>query len=329
MYSFAIIGAGPAGCIALASLPDSVLNKQVLVLDSGCVGGDLARQYGCVLANLTAAEMTRHFQTVPRWSQTPLEVLAKYAPDTCPPLADVCQQLRVLMTPLLAKVTLRTLEVQRIQREDGWVLTTSAGPLKAKKVLLCTGATPKQLDLPLANIPLDVALCEERLKGFVTSGQRVVVFGTAHSGTLVLRNLRNLGCQTTAVYKGPNAFTWARDGDPNGVKQESAVIADEIVGGVWGPLSPALLSAEEMGSVLRACMEAEAVVYAIGFQTRTPPVCGTDGIPLPLHHDIETGKIAEGLWGFGIGFPSGVGRDVGFAAFASHLQVNLQPLLKD
>ena len=76
MYSIAIVGMGPAGCITLASLPDSMLTKQILILDSGCVGGDLARQYGCVLANLTAAEMIRHLQMVPRWAQEPMEVLA-------------------------------------------------------------------------------------------------------------------------------------------------------------------------------------------------------------------------------------------------------------
>jgi hypothetical protein len=324
---FVVVGAGPAGCILLASLPDEALTKDVVVVESGCVGGDLARYYGGVLANLTTAEMIRQIQLVPRWATTPMTCLASYAPDACPPLSEVCRQLRILMIPLFAKITMRTAEVRQVEKVgERWRVDTSTGPLWAQKVALCVGAVPKQLDLPLSNIPLEVALHEERLRGFVQPGQRVVVFGTAHSGTLVLRNLQRVGCKGVGIYRGDKAFSWARDGDPNGIKQESAVIADEIMGGIWGPLTPSLLSSAEVGGVIRACMEAEAVVYAIGFQTRGVPVL-VEGTPLPLMHDSDTGKIAEGLWGFGIGFPSGVGRDVGFGAFATHIQANVEGLM--
>jgi threonine dehydrogenase-like Zn-dependent dehydrogenase len=202
---------------------------------------------------------------------------------------------------------------------------------------MCTGATTIQLDIPKSNIPLDVALCGDKLRSFVRPTDRVVVFGTAHSGTLIMRNLKNVGCtNVTAVYKNEKPVSWARDGDTEGIKQESASIADEIVAGAWGPYTPSLVRLDTATcGFLRSLMEADHVIYGIGFQTRAPVLVDAAGAKIdPATYSAENGKLRDGLWGFGIGFPSKYttpgGRqasDVGFGPFAAHILKSLPAIL--
>ena len=151
--------------------------------------------------------------------------------------------------------------------------------------------------------------------------EQVVVFGTAHSGTLVLKALRNVGVQRiVAVYRGASPFRFARDGDTEGIKQESAAIADEILAGGWADVLT-LVPTSDVGGVQRALLGADAVVYSIGFRPSLSfPVLDEGG------GRIEPAAIGAcrvpGLFGFGIGFPSFYTApngtqypDVGFAGF--------------
>lgn len=316
-----VVGLGPAGCIFLACLPPEKLHSGIVAIDQGCIGGDLARLYGNVVANLTRTEMEAAFRKVPAWTSCEFQHIQKYEANQCPLLADVCLQLRENMAPILAKITVRFADVELLQKEDVWKIHLHKEVLTTNKLILCTGAIPTQMDLPKSIIPLEVALSVSDLRHFVHPKQRIVVFGTAHSGTLIMRNLKDCGCQhVVALYKGEKAFRWRRDGDPEGIKQESAAIADEIVTGAWGPLTPRLVPVSDMGSMLRELMLADHVVYAMGFESRYPRVQGA-----VLEHNVETGSLGEGIWGFGIGFPSryptptGTAPDVGFAAFADHI----------
>jgi hypothetical protein len=334
-----VVGLGPAGCIFLASLPSAALTPNTVVYDSGCIGGDLARLYGCVTANLTCAEIVGMLRMVSAWKDADMAYLTdRYAPDKCPMLSDACAMIRQLVAPILAKVTVRTVHVHEIkQLGDGWFVSTGNGTETFGKVVLCTGASPIQLDIPKSNIPLDIALCEEKLRSFVRPTDRVVVFGTAHSGTLVLRNLKNVGVSNvTAVHKNEKPFSWARDGDTEGIKQESAVIADEIVGGAWGPMTPSLVRLDTATcGFLRSILECDHVIYGIGFQTRAPVILDSVGAKIDVAtYNVESAQLRDGLWGFGIGFPSKyttpTGRqasDVGFGPFAAHIAKCLPAIL--
>jgi hypothetical protein len=338
--SMAVIGLGPAGCIFLASLPPEFLTPSLVVFNSGCIGGDLARHYGCVLANLTCREIENALRTVPTWKTADMTTLtSKYAPDSCPLLSDACKMIRQLTIPILSKITLQNAHVKEIHKfGDCWELRTEAGEKQIfKKVILCTGAVPKQMDIPKPHIPLDVGLCEGFLRSFVEPTARITVFGTAHSGTLILRNLKNIGCKNvTAIYRGKNPFRFARDGDTEGIKQESAVIADEILSGAWGSLTPAMVNADDIQAVLRKSIECDYVVYAIGFQSKFPTIYLEHSIKVNAgnNYDNKTGKIIEGIWGFGIGFPSTyvtpqgtVASDVGFGPFAAHINSCMPAIL--
>ncbi len=338
MPELAVVGLGPAGCIFLACLPPEKLSPEIFAYEAACVGGDLSRLYGDVVANLTCAEMRSAMQKVPAWRDQKFSFLEKYRDEECPPLSEICKQMRQLIQPILKKITLRMCCVQKIQQTTGgWnVFSDSEGaePEEFYRVVLCTGASPKQLNFPKSVIPLEVALSPDRLKKFVDPADAVVVFGTSHSGTLALRNLRDAGCtKLTAVYGGKAPFVWARDGDPDGLKQDSAAVADAIVSGVWGSATPALVQLSECDRLFNRTCEAIHMVYAIGFRCRAPPVFGLDGREINMSgYDAATGIIAPGLWGFGIGFPSFYTKpsgaksvDVGFGPFADHILSCLAP----
>jgi glycine/D-amino acid oxidase-like deaminating enzyme len=273
---------------------------------------------------------------VPAWSAVPLPFLESVEPDKCPLLSDVCAQLRDLVQPLLQRVSMHTGTVQEIRQElDGWTLRTAETSYKVRKLILCTGADPRTLNLPKPSIPLDVALCPEKLRSFVRPESRIVVFGTSHSGTLVLRNLRAAGCRNVkAIYRDAQPFRWLRDGDTEGLKQESAAIADEIVGNAWGDQTPILISLSDTSPMLRAAMEADAVIYAMGFQRRVPRIVGLSGTELQPLHDPKTAQIFPACWGFGIGFPgvyttpSGTqAPDVGFVGFIEQIRACMPAIL--
>ncbi len=327
-----VIGLGPAGCLFLASLPPEKLGSQILAIESGCIGGDLARLYGNVVANLTRTEMESAFRKIPQWSSiSEFKYFSNYQDTQCPLLSDVCKQLRELMTPILAKITVKFGSVGKLEKvEQGWRIHTKTESIQTRKVILCTGANPVQMDLPKSVIPLEIALHKQNLANFISPDNSIVVFGTAHSGTLILRNLREIGCKkVSAIYKCDKPFRWAREGDTEGIKQDSAAIADEIVAGVWGALTPTLISLSDTGTMIRRVLEADYVVYAIGFESRHPTI---DGCALSVNS--ETGNLAPGLWGFGIGFPSFYttpngkkAHDVGFGPFADHILQCLSAIL--
>lgn len=341
MYEFGVIGLGPAGCLFLACLPDEVLGR-VAVFDSGCVGGDLSKLYGNVRANLTCSKLAGALQAVPRWATARLEVFERYAPDACPRLADLCEQLRELMKPVLARGTLHSQHVDSMRREPaGWVVE-AGGTVRVAKVVVCTGGDPRRLGYTKPVIPLEIGLDRAALASYIRPSDRVVVFGTAHSGTLVLRNLRDVGCRgTVAVHRGV-PFRWATPHTPEcpchllggtgchdseGLKQESAAIAAAIVRGEWTEGGVSLVPLEDSEAVAKALEEADYVVYSVGFQARVPSMVGLGGETVDVtKYNVGTGLIAPGAWGFGMAFPAmykkpqgGIAPDVGLPGFVGHI----------
>ena len=344
MFEFGVVGLGIAGCVFLASLPDDCL-RRTIVFESGCVGGDLARRYGSVVANLTCAQLMNAIHAVPRWKDARLTVLEAQDPNTCPRLSELCRQLNELMRGLVSQVVLHSQHITSLcQIPGGWRLETAeGGAFQVVKAVICTGGEPRQLDYPKPAIPLEVALDAAALASYIRPTDRVVVFGTAHSGTLILRNLRAIGCMDiVGVYRDVPAFRWARSHTPEcpchliggtgchdseGVKQESAMIADAIVRGEWPEVRILRAEGEEF---VRAVMAAEYVVYATGFRARIPVVKGMGGDVLDIRHDPETGLLAPGLWGFGLAFPGqyerpqgGTAPDIGLPGFVAQIQACL------
>ena len=328
VFTHAVVGLGPSGIFTLACLPKQFLATTV-VIEPAAVGGTLSSHYGSVVANIPKSEILGAFRKIPNWSAFPM--LEKYGNDECPLLADVCRQMRALIADDLALVTHRTKRMTALQVSPaGWRIELDGEVLEAQKVFLCVGAEPKTLDLPVSHIPLHIALNKSLLEHYVSSIDKIVVIGTSHSGTLILKNLKTIGCsRSIALYKGQKPFRYARDGDTEGIKQEAATIADEIVAGKWGAYTPKLVSCDDFSAAYRAISDATHVIYAIGFEKpamRYKTLHGEDKCLKfrPATNDFED---VRNLWGIGIGFPSLYtapnGKqypDVGFGGFIDVIQ---------
>ena len=334
----AIIGLGPAGIFALALMPDAVL-KDVVVFEPAAIGGDLATKYAAVVANIPKSAIIAALRSVPRWESTVFPFLDSYADDVCPPLGVVAKQLRTLVTPLLREIVFQASKVIQITANSAnYTIKTSTNQLfEVQKIIVCTGAEPRSMNLPLPTIPLHVALTPALLCAHVGSHDSVVVFGTAHSGTLVLKNLKEAGVHNiTAVYKGTTPFVYARDGESEGIKQESAAIADEIKAGTWASQTPALLSYGDFATVYRAVHASTAVVYACGFNKGVLELQHTDGTTVQYAHDGSRFiNGPPGVFGFGLGFPSlytgNDGKqypDIGFGGFIAAIKSELTAILQ-
>jgi len=297
-----------------------------IVIEKNGVGGDLFT-YGSVKANITTEMIIRAFHSVPRWRRTPLPYLEKYESAECPLLSDVAKQLVDLSQGLLKRAKLYTEEMKKLCRQaDGTftIFTTKAEHI-VSKVVICTGAIPKELKLKILKIPLHVALNVDNLPP-PSANDKVVVFGTSHSGTLVLKNLKDKGYKgTIAIYRN-SPFVYARDGAPNGVKQESEKIADEILANSWGAATPQLIHSDSYSDVFQALQQATAVVYATGFERRPVTFINAEGNIEPLTFNTETSDFGNcaNLFGFGIGFP---GADTNFQGFITSILAALSRIL--
>jgi cation diffusion facilitator CzcD-associated flavoprotein CzcO len=333
MYKIAIVGLGPAGIFTLALLPSEIL-ASTIIFEKSAIGGDLATQYSAVSANIPKSAIIDAFRSIPRWANAAFPFLDKYNDDDCPLLGDCVRQLRALIAPDVARAVLHITQItDYIHQSNGsWQLVSPIGLFETQKLVLCTGANPKTLDLPKPIIPLHIALNPKLLQDFVLPTDRIVVLGTAHSGTLVLNNLRTAGVKSlTAMYKGTTPFLYARDGHSEGIKQESATIADSIVADGWAKT----ISLYDFASTHRALMEADSIVYAIGFERPALTYIADDGTRKPLLHNNTTAEFnVANVYGFGIGFPMPYtgpdGKqypDVGFGGFILAIKAALPAIL--
>ena len=335
-FRYAILGMGPAGIFMLASLPETLL-QETLVIEKNCIGGELASSYGSIKANGTKQIIVTAFQKIPRWASKPIRCLEEYADEECPRLSDVTRQMREWIMPDIQRTHFHTTTVLRLrQTGTGWRIECEHDMFEAQNVIVSTGSLPKTMNLPKATIPLPIALQKATLEQQVSKSDKVVVFGTAHSGTLVLKNLYDIGCTgVVAVYRGRAPFLYARDGVPGGIKEESARIADAIVGNQWETQTPRMLQYEDFAKVYRAVEKADIVIYAIGFEKTKIEYVDISGIQQTLDHDWETGRFRNisNIWGFGIAFPSHLLRnpsfpDIGCDGFITAIQTALPSILQ-
>ena len=202
--------------------------------------------------------------------------------------------------------------------------------ITAKRLILATGSEPKALDLPIPSIPLENALDINRLKHYIKPGTKALVFGTLHSGTIAIRNLVACGAEVTALYKSAQPFYWDRDGAYDGIKEEAAQIADDIVS---GKLPVNLVQTHDTSKVIRSSANADWVVYAIGFEPRNTLKVSVDEVSRSaLNYNNHTGALeVPAAWGFGIAYPNsapdGVHFDVSVAAFLEHMKPQISAIL--
>lgn len=324
MKRICIVGGGAAALLLLLQLEKHNVDPSwVTLIDPTHTGGDLAKKWFHVRSNTTWRQI---FEAVPSRNSF-AKPWSDLQPDAPIPLHLVIGYLRECVKDYVSKILLRTDTVSSVTLENSlWTLTLAHAkkPLQADLVFFCQGSEPKSLDLPFPSIPLDIALDPRRLSDFVKQGQHVLVFGTAHSGPLVVKNLVDLGAKVTNFYATEQPFYFDREGHYDGVKQDAAVLADEILQNKFPNVT--LESVHDMSAIIRASKSAEVCVYACGFEPRVLN-------PEWKLYDGATGRI-EGTstaWGFGIAYPNrapdGIHWDVSVPAFQKHIQAQMPDIL--
>ena len=110
------------------------------------------------------------------------------------------------------------------------------------------------------------------------------MFGTAHSGTILLKHLHELNIPTVAVYNTETPFLFHRDGHYDGIKEGSEQIADAILRGEYPRCK--LLSWSEPLELYKVLQKTTKVIYSIGFAPETIGSCST-------HYDPQTARVGE------------------------------------
>jgi hypothetical protein len=331
-----IIGAGAAGLLLVLLLQTHIASEQITIIDPHFDGGDLVRKWSNVVSNTPLKAAINAFKTfaptatLPPWvldldqeQPTSLATLGRFIRET----VDITAVNRIQGTVTDANYINGAWQIQYISASSTRLHT-------ADTLLLATGGEPKQMDLPIPSIPLEVALDSNRLKSYILPGQNIVIFGTSHSGILVIKNVLDYPVKSlVAVYKGAKPFIWARDGEYDGLKLEAAVLADSYVA-TTAPVKLSLVTLSDFTGIIKATHKADWVIYATGFNQRFTFPVRDKSVPInTLNYETTTGKIHRltNAWGFGLSHPSqapdGMHFDVGIFSFMEHISKQIPSIL--
>jgi len=302
VYRFGIIGFGIAGQIlTLELLKNSVPPSDICIYDETFMGGSLTTHYGTVLSNTPWWKTRKALEEYPLWNDEVLkETDTLYEKDSCMPVRDIarsCLEVAKKASTSVAKQVTRVTEIKQLDSGDLEVHHTF-GISICKQLFLTHGSEPKLLNIPHTHIPLSIALDKEQLKHQVDPQKdTVTVFGTSHSGTILLKHLHELGISTNAVYKGSKPFIFARDGEYDGIKEGSEVIADTILKGSYTSLT--LIPWSDPLELHKALLKTTKCIVSIGFKPiRIQGITSTT-------YDSSTAELhaMKNVYGFGIAYP--------------------------
>lgn len=307
-YSWAVIGAGPAGIAAVGRLLDhGIPGPEITWIDPEFGAGDLGAKWRAVPSNTQVGLFLDYLNASASFGfgQAPRFELSTIDPEqTCPlrvvadPLVWVSRQLCDQVTPV------RTTAKELWLADRHWTVHTDHGEIAAKNVILAVGSVPKKLSYPgLEEIPIETALDPAKLERVALDGARVAVFGSSHSAMIALPNLLSTPVQrVTNFYRSPLKYAvYLQDWilfDDTGLKGQAARWARENIDGTYPQrLDRCLVTGPEFGERLQQCSH---VVYTVGFERRRLPLTPQWG---PLNYDASNGILAPGLFGIGIAFP--------------------------
>jgi len=329
--SVAIIGCGASGSLCLLELARKGRDlSTITVIDPYFDGGDLGRRWGAVKSNTKWQQIVDSLSQYPSAAAPIAELGKAYGPEDICLLSDLANLLQQAVRPLLQSVNLHVDTCKKLKKtEAGCSIDLVAGgevPETFGRVFLCQGGVEKQLDYGKPVIPLDIALDPVRLRRLIRPGQTVTVVGLSHSGTLVLRNLNDLGISLQGVYDTEKPFYFARDGCYDGIKEEAATIADMIVAKT---LPVKLVSTKDMKNLVKVLTKTDWIVLSIGFTARSLPITAVDGTQLNEVDYSPTTALVAGqpdLYGFGLSYP-GVSeiegkayKDISIPSFVQQIQ---------
>ncbi len=327
-YDICMVGYGIATLSTLLILSNQTKPLKIIIFDPYFDGGNLRRRYGNVRSNTTWRQFIDAIS--PYCSDENLR--RKFNLDEGTSLEDlvnsflkVCQQ-KIQNLPILRCEVVKTINEDSLSGQ--WIINNTVA---SKTVLLNYGAHPKTLNYAKPTLQLDAILNGNQLP--CKRGDKVVIFGTLHSGVLCINRLLHDGVNIIAVHKGSEPFIYERDGAYDGLKRESAQIADNI-----RHSAIQFISLNDQEAVNRQLETCNWVLYACGFvrASENISVIGSDNRIINItNYDSETGRIAgkSSLYGFGIAYPNSnmvdgtKYYDVSLPAFMKHIQKNINSIL--
>ena len=335
-----IIGAGISGILLILLLAEtSVALNSICIIDPYFDGGDLFRTWPSVMSNTPWSATLNNMKTylpsiqIPKWAldlpldkPTPVYMIAKLIRECAKPVLErvVCIQ------GLVESVNWSTNDLSwniSIRKENMNEILSSKG------LCFTQGSVPKGLDISIPSIPLEIALDSNRLAKYIEPDNKVLVFGTRHSGIHVIKNLIDNNVKSViGIYKDSTPFIFARDGEYDGIKLDGAIIADDILLGKYPNVQ--MISTSKLSSILREVRTADWAVFAIGFESRNTIRVSVDSVPVLKWYEYDiTGKLLNcpSSWGFGLAYPSqapdGIHWDVGVSPFLEHIHRQISSIL--
>ncbi len=315
-YEWTVIGAGPAGIAAIASLLDHGINKNNLLwIDTEFSVGRIGKFYDSVPSNSPAEYFLKFIAGSPSFADcsfgTSLDKLNSLPRLCWAQLKHITNPLQHITRHLRKKISSIEGIVTAIQQTPiGWKMDTKLGAFHTHNLILATGSKPKKLfpSVPEPiHLPLDYALDRSWLKKNISPDDTIAVFGSSHSAVLVMRHLWLLGVKAIInFYRAPFIYSHYKD---ETAKPDELIhpyeglkgVAAEWASTILEPYPPANLvrvvsTPEAIAKVLPSCTK---VIYAVGYERTPVPI--SDNISLDTYD--KNGMIARGLFGVGIAFP--------------------------
>jgi hypothetical protein len=326
-YKVCIVGTGAAGLLTLFCLSHAKIPpEEIVCIDPYHDGGLLQRKWCCIKSNTIWDQLLQILRSKEISIESLPSVWREIDPSKPTELRNYIQLLRYVTKDYISRCETLYSTVSSLQEENGKIRVVygNGESLLTTICIVTTGSLPKQFDYPIPTIPLEIALNKTLLSSYVEPNQTVSVFGTAHSGTLVLSNLHHRKAITHAFYKGNTPFLFARDGHYDGIKQESETIADQILQGEYTQTS--LHPVTNTAELLRWTRRSDWIVYASGFQPTN--------LTSSFSYNENTGRIHHlpNTWGFGIAFPNrapdGVHWDVSIPSFFEHIEKQMPSIVE-
>lgn len=297
-YEWAVVGAGPAGIIAMGVLLDLGTDPERIVwIDPEFSCGRLYK-YANVPGNAKTWQFIEFLNSCKTFQECNSPAAAKlYTLDQ-----DFEYPLEVIVEPLIDishyLCSLVTCKKERVCSlnyvNDVWSVGIGTECTTANHVILATGSHSKRLDYDCKNeIPLDVALDKPTLASQISLKDTVAVVGSGQSAILLLKHLSEIQCgRIINFYRNAIEF-----GGESGLKGQTARWARDVL--LKAP--PANLirmfnSCDALKAWIPLCTK---IIYAVGFERNELPPITNASLNLEDYH----GVLGPRLFGIGIAFP--------------------------
>lgn len=314
-FTWAVIGAGPAGIAAIGRLLDQQIPaEQIAWIDPNFDTGDFGTKWRKVSSNTSVKLFKRFYRECDSFDYAAFAnecIIDTLDPkDTCL-LEHAALPLQKITDHLGKQVVAIKNKAQHLElKNHHWSIKLSQSDnspnitIQAKNVILAIGSEPKSLHFPgMTEIPLVKALDPEELNDQCTSNDVVAVFGSSHSAIIIIRLLLEYTRAKQIINFYQNPLRYAVDlgdwilFDDTGLKGETAKWARTHLHGEMPERLTRMISNEDaIKEFLPQCSKA---IYPVGFTRRHITI---SGMPV-LKYNEHNGIIAPGLFGVGIAFP--------------------------